>query len=144
LLQSVGGRADVRLTDPATSFGFSSSSDRPSSPWLPQPGDWGTYSVAAQQHDPDSMLSLYHHLLSARRSRLDPDAGLAFVDVEHPDLLMLRRGDVTVVLNVGESELDLVSLVPSLADAEVVISSAPGHADAGRLPANTCCWLAPA
>ena len=99
--------------------------------------------MAAQQRDPDSMLSLYHHLLSARRSRLDPDAGLSFVDVEHPDLLMLRRGDIVVVLNVGDAAIDLAGLVPTLADAEIVISSAPGHDDAGRLPANTCCWLAP-
>jgi alpha-glucosidase len=111
---------------------------------LPQPDDWGTYNVATQQHDPVSMLSLYRLLLSARRSRLDPDAGLAFVDVEHPDLLMLRRGDVTVVLNVGDAEIDLAALVPTLAGDEIVISSAPGHDDAGRLPANTCCWLAPA
>ena len=57
--------------------------------------------------------------------------------------MMLRRGDVKVVVNVGDAEIDLASLVPTLADAEVVISSAPGHDDAGRLPANTCCWLAP-
>ncbi len=153
----VPGRDGCRVplpwtADRATSFGFSfglsgesaSHPGRASSPWLPQPDDWGTYSVAAQQHDPDSMLSLYHHLLSARRSRLDPEAGLSFVDAEHPDLLMLRRGDVTVVLNVGDAEIDLAALMPTLTDAEVVISSAPGHDDAGRLPANTCCWLAPA
>jgi alpha-glucosidase len=127
--------------DQTTSFGFSSG---PSMPWLPQPDDWGAYNVAVQQRDPDSMLSLYHHLLSARRARLDPDAGLSFVDVEHPDLLLIHRGQVVVALNVGSTEIDLPALVPALAGSLVLISSAVGHDDAARLPANTCCWLVPA
>ena len=93
-------------SDAATAFGFSGEAPI-GDPWLPQPADWGDYSVERQEHDPSSMLPLYRHLLSARRARLDPEAGLTFLDVEHPDLLVLRRGDVTVVLNVGAVEIDL-------------------------------------
>ena len=37
-------------------------------PWLPLHQDWRTRNVAAQQDDPDSMLSLYRALLELRRS----------------------------------------------------------------------------
>ncbi len=99
--------------DTTTSFGFSDGASHssppspPSPPWLPQPADWGTYSVESQEHEPTSMLALYRGVLRARRSQLDPRAGLSFIDVEHPDLLAFRRGDVIVVLNVGDSEIDI-------------------------------------
>src|SRR5690606_8286972 len=41
-----------------------------STPWLPVPPDWGTRSVAAQQADPDSTLSLYRSALRLRRELL--------------------------------------------------------------------------
>ncbi len=138
-----GCRVPLPWTDDATtSFGFSAGS-MPSSPsWLPQPADWGTHSVETQEHDPESMLALYRRVLRARGSRLDAEAGLSFVDGVHPDLLAFRRGEVTVVLNVGDTEIELG---PELADgARIVLTSAPAGHDAGRVPANTCCWLAPA
>jgi alpha-glucosidase len=90
------------------------------------------------------MLALYRRVLRARGSRLDAEAGLSFIDVEHPDLLAFRRGDVTVVLNVGDTEIELVPELASIDGARIVLTSAPAGHDAGRLPGNTCCWLAPA
>ncbi len=140
-----GCRVPLPWTDDATtSFGFSAGSSPPSPSWLPQPADFGTYSVESQNHDPQSMLALYRRVLRARRSELDPAMGLSFIDVERPDLLAFRRGDVTVVLNVGDTEIDVARELPAIDAVRVVLTSSPGGHDAGRLPANTCCWLAPA
>ena len=130
-------------SESSTSFGFSGVAPS-GAPWLPQPADWGDYSVERQEHDPSSMLVLYRHLLSARRAHLDPDAALTFVDVEHPDLLVLRRGDVTVAVNVGDVEIDLGRVLPAHATDRVVVTSAIEPHPADCLPANACCWLAPA
>ena len=128
--------------DPLTSFGFSATrASGPGAPWLPQPSDWGTYAADAQQHDPASMLHLYRRLLSARRAVLDPDAGLDWWDALHPDVLALRRGDVAVVLNVGEHRVGLADALPGYAGGAVVVSSVVDHDDPAHLPGNTCCWI---
>jgi alpha-glucosidase len=38
-------------------------------PWLPVPESAKQYNVAAEEHDPDSILNLYKHLIALRRSR---------------------------------------------------------------------------
>ncbi|CAB4578960.1 MAG: alpha-glucosidase [Actinobacteria bacterium] len=139
-------------TDAATSFGFSSASvgaDAPAAaPWMPQPDDWGAYSVAAQQDDPGSVLSMYRSLLRARRSLLDPDAPLEWPELgahagPHPELLVLRRGTVTVVVNVGAVDLAVAEVLPALVGESLLVSSLAGHHDPTVVPADTCCWFGP-
>ena len=50
-------------------FGFSRTDDgaAPAGPWLPQPCDWGRYSVESQLADEHSFLSLYRTALRLRR-----------------------------------------------------------------------------
>ena len=40
-----------------------------STPWLPQPASWATLTVAAEDGDPTSMLSLYRDVIALRRDR---------------------------------------------------------------------------
>jgi len=63
-----GCRVPLPWSSGGDSFGFSRtiSGSSPAPPWLPQPADWGAYSVATERADPDSFLRLY---LSALRLR---------------------------------------------------------------------------
>ena len=53
-------------TPAGADFGCSEAAS-PAPSWLPQPPDWGGYSVEAQLGDPDSFLSLYRAALRLRR-----------------------------------------------------------------------------
>jgi len=67
LLGRDGCRVPLPWTRGGADFGFSETA--PSAPpWLPQPPDWGRYSVEAQLGDPDSFLRLYQAALRLRRS----------------------------------------------------------------------------
>jgi len=121
-------------TDAATGFGFS---DGTASPWLPQPAEFGEFSVEAQEHDSTSMLSLYRRLFAARRAQAFGALALDWVDIDHPDVLAFRRGDVLVAINVGPEAVAL----PSWLGHRVLLSSRVDHDDAAVLPSDTCAWL---
>jgi alpha-glucosidase len=78
----VRGRDGCRVPLPwaagGATFGFSRT-PLPSSPWLPQPADWGAYSAEAERDDPGSFLNLYRSALRLRREHpalgLGPAAG---------------------------------------------------------------------
>lgn len=67
----VRGRDGCRVplpwsNDSSSNFGFSPA--RASSPWLPQPADWGELSVQVQDSNPNSPLNFYRKMLATRRS----------------------------------------------------------------------------
>ncbi len=66
LLGRDGCRVPLPWTRAGADFGFSETAS-PAPSWLPQPPDWGGYSVEAQLGDPDSFLSLYRAALRLRR-----------------------------------------------------------------------------
>ena len=51
-------------------FGFGPTG---STPWLPQPASWSALSVAAEDGDPTSMLTLYRDVIAVRRAALVGD-----------------------------------------------------------------------
>ncbi|MFF7502193.1 glycoside hydrolase family 13 protein [Streptomyces lavendulae] len=70
--------------------------------WLPQPDDWAALTVAAQDADPASLLSLYRRALRLRRS-LDAFRGGAFAWVPAgEDMLAFRRDDVLCLVNFSD------------------------------------------
>jgi alpha-glucosidase len=114
-------------------FGFSPD-DAVRGPWLPQPAEWGRYTVEAQAADPRSTLSLYRAALRIRRA--DPDLGdgpLTFVDLA-PDVLAFRRGTgLLSITNFADTAIPLPA-------GEIALVSEELTAD-GALPPDSTAWL---
>ncbi len=146
-----GCRVPIPWAPAGTGFGFSGGSGGPSSgagtprtddgaspaaPWLPQPPDWGRYSVKSQLADEHSFLNLYRAALRLRRDHpalgrgalrwlgLPADAGL---------LCFAREPGFVLAANLGTAPAALP------AHREVLLASGP--VTAGRLPPDTAAWL---
>ena len=131
-----GCRVPLPWTAEGTTFGFNSAATT----WLPQPRDWGRWSVAAQQADPDSFLNFTRRAIAARRSLnlVGPIGDLGARD----GVLSFSRsvgegGVLRCVVNMGEQPADVAG------DATIVQMSGPAHQviDAhGRLLPDACIW----
>ncbi|PSL07015.1 alpha-glucosidase [Haloactinopolyspora alba] len=104
-------------------------------PWLPQPGDWSDRTVAAQDADPASTLTLYRTALRLRRTEPElGDGDLQWLPSTDDDVLAFRRGDrFACIVNLSTRSVDLPE------HDRVVLSSA--DLEQGRLPADTTAWL---
>jgi alpha-glucosidase len=123
-----GCRVPLPWTVEGSSFGFGSG---PS--WLPQPADWGQYSVEAQDGVEGSVLELYRAALSIRKQRLMADGVLRWVNGYGRGVVAFVRGDgLRCVVNFGSEAV-------SLGDREVVLASGP-TAD-GMLQPDDGVWL---
>lgn len=129
-----GCRVPLPWSDGVPPFGFGPAG---SAPWLPQPADWGTRSVAAQAGDPDSMLELYRVALRLRREHAGFHAdGLSWL--EAPDgVLRFARGEaLEVVVN-----LTADGVLVSDDGRRVLLTSVPLEDDGRRLPGDAAVWL---
>lgn len=72
-------------------------------PWLPQPAWFAAFAADVEERDPDSVLHFYRRALAAR-AHIDRQSPLAWVETVRPDVLAIRRADLTclVVFN-GDS-----------------------------------------
>jgi alpha-glucosidase len=102
--------------------------------WLPQPAGWRELTVARQQADPGSMLSLYR---AALRVRADlpglGDGPIRWLE-SAPDTLLFERPDgVRCLVNLGPAAMPVPDGYgpPLLASAELVD---------GAVPADTTVW----
>jgi alpha-glucosidase len=154
------GRDGCRIPIPwtlqsASSFGFSSNANRngktdsdDKSPadrsvsWLPQPSDWGRWSVEAQTGRAESMLSLYRSAGNLRRelAGFQTDS-LTWIDGLPLDLLAFRRGDVVVAFNPTNTPFALPEDI--VGELCVTLSSVYEHTDPVVVPANSTLWLLP-
>ncbi len=128
-----GCRVPIPWTVDGPSFGFG-----PGEPWLPQPEDWGSLSVAAQDDDPDSTLSLYRDAIAARRRYCMDDDSLEMLDVGGPDdhVVAFRRGSgLSCVVNFGPGVVRLPD------HTEVVVRSDHHGHDSADLAPDTAAWL---
>jgi alpha-glucosidase len=127
-----GCRVPLPWTASGPSLGFGSAA-----PWLPQPAGWSQLSVEAQEHDPDSMLTLYRRALQQRRELPALGAGTArdvhWVDMGADVVAFTRDPRFMCVLNVGAEPLPLPY-------GEVLLASDPVF-DGGELPQDTAAWL---
>jgi alpha-glucosidase len=113
-------------------FGFSVP---PAVPWLPQPKDWERYTVAAQQDDRASFLSLYRVALRLRRELTALGAGPLEWAEHGPSVLAFTRGEeFTFAANLGNAP------VPLPPHREILLASGPLRD--GNLPPDTAAWLA--
>jgi alpha-glucosidase len=92
-----GCRVPIPWSGTAPPFGFGPPG---SAPWLPQPVEWGSLSVAAQAGVEGSMLELYRRALVLRRDHAG-FAGEAFRWLESPDgvLHLEREGGLRCAVN---------------------------------------------
>jgi alpha-glucosidase len=101
--------------------------------WLPMPAGWGPLTVAAQQADPSSMLSLYREALALRRSSpAFAGEGLQWVPAPDGCLAFRRPGGLVCLVNVSGSAVPVPEGQVLLASADV--------AD-GLLPDDAAVWL---
>ena len=101
-------------------------------PWLPQPPDWGALTVAAQEADASSMLTLYRTALRIRRSRLG-DGTLTWIPLGEDVLAFRRESGLTCVVNLGPEPVRLPE--------HQAVELASGPIDGGALPPDTAVWL---
>ena len=107
-----------------------------STPWLPQPAEWASLSVEAQDGRPSSTLSLYRQALRLRRE-LDAlgDGELRWRSEPDSEVLVFERPSsgrsVVCALNLGTS--------PVTIGGELLLASDPLTAD-GQLPPDGAAW----
>jgi alpha-glucosidase len=152
----VTGRDGCRVPLPwdrdGSSFGFSRTgagftASVPASPWLPVPADWGTRSVAAQDGDPDSFLTLYREALRIRRQHpalgTGPDGPTAMRWLDSPDdaLIFTREPGFGFAANLGRRPLRLPEFAAVLLASGPLLPGPAGPSDYS-LPPDTAVWLA--
>jgi alpha-glucosidase len=130
-----GCRVPVPWALEGTNAGFSP--DGAAAPWLPQPADWGTYSVEAQDGDPAASLELYRKALAIRAHHpalgdgelawVEPSSGTGSV------LAFTREPGFGCWVNFGDEPLSLPE------GATVLLSS--DEFDGHVLPKDTTAWL---
>lgn len=122
-----GCRVPIPWTTDGPSFGFGEAE-----PHLPQPEDFGSLSVAAQEGNQESTLELYRQALALRKE-LQSEESLEWLDSAEGMLAFSRpNGWISVTNFSAEPQL--------LPEGTLLLSSAPLD-DAGRLPAATTAWL---
>src|SRR5581483_3368521 len=103
-------------------------------PWLEQPADWASLTVAAQEDDPESMLGLYRRGLALRRETPWGDNAAVRWLATAPDVLAFARGPHFVCLtNFGAGR------VPLPPGTELLLAS--NHLQGGAVPEDTTVWL---
>jgi len=131
-----GCRVPLPWSGDAPPFGFT---EGPGRPWLPQPADWAGRTAQAQEHDPQSVLTLYRAAIALRRR-------LTSAAPEGMDWLMDRRrtGPGVLAFDRGGGWRCTVNLDADdvLVSGEVLLASEPlDRSHTGlRLPRDTAVW----
>ncbi len=90
----------------APGFGFGPTGNT----WLPQPANWNTYAVDAQDRVSDSTLELYRAALRLRRQHRLGGGELRWVtDLtgQTDDTIAFTNGDVMVIANLGTTPVEV-------------------------------------
>ncbi|RKN36374.1 alpha-amylase family glycosyl hydrolase [Micromonospora musae] len=129
-----GARIPLPWTAGGAPYGFGPAG---STPWLPQPADWGRYAVDGQRDDRSSTLALTRTALPLRdvwwRGR---PAELTWRDAP-AECLAFRRGQhgPTCLVNLGDAPVDWRPY-----GRRLLLASAPAAEE--KLPARSTAWLA--
>ena len=130
-----GCRVPIPWAPSGTGFGFSRTDDgaSPAEPWLPQPPNWGRYSVESQLADERSFLNLYRTALRLRRDHPALGRGaLRWLDAEGL-LCFAREPGFILAANLGTAP------APLPAHREILLASEP--VTGGSLPPDAAAWL---
>lgn len=123
-----GCRVPIPWTRSGPAFGFGESE-----PWLPQPDDWGTRSVEAQEEVEGSTLELYRTVIGSRNERLRSDERHEWLDAGDGVVAFRRSGGLICQVNFGPGPVALL-------EGRMVLASDDLTPD-GKLPADTAVWL---
>ena len=137
-----GCRVPLPWTRDGADFGFSETAS-PAAPWLPQPADWGGYSVQAQLGDPDSFLSLYRTALRLRREHPALGRGtMRWIDEPQQAGGLLCFAREPGFLFAANLSLDPKTAAPLPPHREVLLASEPDAVGSdGSLRPDTAVWL---
>jgi alpha-glucosidase len=103
--------------------------------WLPQPTDWTTLTVSAQDTEAASMLTFYRQALTARLRTSDTTAPLTWNRKDSVlDITVAGSPGVRIVVNLGDGPV-------VLPDGDVLLVS--DQLVDGRLPVDAAAWLTP-
>jgi len=137
-----GCRVPLPWSAAGTGFGFSRTGlgSSPPGPWLPQPADWGRYSVESQLADEHSTLNLYRSALRLRRDHPALGRGAAGREAlrwlgpaDGGLLCFAREPGFVLAANLGP--------VPAPLPAHRDVLLASGPMPGGSLPPDTTAWL---
>ncbi|WP_236789100.1 glycoside hydrolase family 13 protein [Amycolatopsis sp. GM8] len=124
-----GSRVPLPWQGTEPPFGFG-----PDGSWLPQPPHWRDLTVAAQQRDENSMLSLYRTALHLRREHPALGEGeLSWLDSPEDVLLFRREPGLVCAVNLSRTPFPLPP------HERVVLASEP--MPDGKLLTDTAVWL---
>lgn len=128
-----GCRVPLPWSGTASPFGFSPDGAT-ATPWLPQPAEWASLTVQAQQADPSSMLWLYRQALRMRRTlNRASDTGFAWRDLGTGLLAFERGSEFLSITNLSAHGIELPE------NGGILLSSSP--LDGGLLPPDSTAWL---
>ncbi|MCW2717560.1 glycoside hydrolase family 13 protein [Pseudonocardia sp.] len=127
-----GCRVPIPWSGGASPFGFGPEG---STPWLPQPAGFAGVTVAAEEADPGSMLTLYRSALRLRREHPELGDGELTWLPSGPGVLAFRRGPgLACVVNLSGEPVALP------AGATVLLASGP--LPGAAVPVDTAVWFA--
>jgi alpha-glucosidase len=100
--------------------------------WLPQPADWAVFARDGQDGVAGSTLELYRLALKLRAEHRLGLGTLEWLPGYADDVVAYRNGAVTVLANLGSTDVELPA---------GTVLCASEHLNDGKLPSDTTAWL---
>lgn len=102
-----GARVPLPWSGDAAPFGFTSGT-----PWLPLQDTWADLTVEKQNFNPKSTLNLYRNAIELRSKHLVSTGDITWINTptsttNSKQLLAYRRGNVSVLMNLSDSVIDV-------------------------------------
>lgn len=129
-----GCRVPLPWSGGAPPYGFGSGAA--GEVWLPQPDDWESQTVTAQQNDPGSALQQYRQMLRLRRAHPGLSSQELQVKASDEVLTIARADGFRCVVNLSGQRVDTRGRVLVASDPSVT-----SEGDSVVLPPSTGCWI---
>jgi alpha-glucosidase len=132
-----GARVPLPWSGSHAPFGFTSGK-----PWLPMSPSWKLFTVESEIDNTQSVLTMYHSALALRAIHLVRAGTIEWIEspihgLKRSDLLVFKRGSVTVAMNLSTVAQDI-----ELPGVPLIISSGElaNYSGKTRIPGLSCIW----